>query len=73
LLRPESPRRRGRLDVAIDRFELNSRIELHRAAGQRCSGNAANGKIMLHSVAAFHCNRHKSAAPDHTTFSPFEL
>ncbi len=49
LLRPEWPCRSGPLDVAIDRLEIN-------------------GKIELHSVAAFHCNRHKSAAPDHTTF-----
>jgi hypothetical protein len=40
-----------------DRFELNDKIGLHRAAGQQCIGNAASGSIMLHSVAAFHCNQ----------------
>jgi hypothetical protein len=40
----------------LDRFELNGKIALHRAAGQQCIGNAASGS-MLHSVAAFHCNQ----------------
>jgi hypothetical protein len=40
-----------------DRFELDGKIGLHRAAGQQCNGNAASGSIMLHSVAAFHCNQ----------------
>jgi hypothetical protein len=34
LLRPEPPRRRGPLDLAIEtRFELNGKIGLHWAAG----------------------------------------
>src|SRR5271168_5403750 len=73
LLRPESPYR-GPLDVAIDRFELNGKIELHGAPGHQCSGNAANGSIMLHSVAAFHCNRRKSGRPrpHNVSLSTFE-